>query len=127
MRCNRVYYESILTRSLLPFTVLAAVALAAPSAGAVAGRPRVDVSDLTPFTVEGRGFHAHERVVVNVSAPRRTTKTVVASSRGAFGVRFATVEVGACPSYAVTAVGDKGSRASTKARAVDCAQPADSP
>jgi hypothetical protein len=90
--------------------VVAALATAVP---ALAAGPSVRVAT-SPFTVRGAGFLPAERVTVYVAAGAERSKTAVATSRGTFAVRFRSLEVGACESYVVRAVGNRGSRASVR-------------
>jgi hypothetical protein len=90
-----------------------AVALAAAfatGAGATT-KPGVTVTSMRPVTVVGRGFLARERVRVTVYARHTQTRTVVATERGRFVVRYA-FAVGDCTGVRVLAKGNRGSTAS---------------
>ena len=91
---------------------------------AAAARPSLRVSAVVPFTVRGSHFAPLERVRVTVDAKTNAARTVVATGLGAFFVRFRSLQVGYCPSYVVTAVGAKGSRASFKFVSRECPPPA---
>jgi hypothetical protein len=75
-------------------------------------RPRLSLADEAPLVVAGRGFKARERVRVVASVARGAyRKTVLASRRGRFTVRFASADASCGPVY-VAAYGRDGSRAS---------------
>ena len=90
--------------------VVAALVAAVP---ALAAGPSVRVAT-SPFTVRGVGFGSAERVTVYVAAGAERSKTVVAARGGTFVVRFPSLGVGACSSYVVRAIGNRGSRASVR-------------
>jgi hypothetical protein len=93
--------------------VLVTLALAA-AASASAVRPRLAVTDEHPFTVRGSSFEPSEHVRLTVYAGNRFVRSVVATAHGTFVVRFRTARGDSCTGYAVSAVGNKGSRASLK-------------
>jgi hypothetical protein len=68
-------------------------------------RPTLTLAGLAPFTVEGRGFKASERVRVSANKVRRT---VTAGRRGRFLASFGKVNL--CEEVTVVAVGTRGSR-----------------
>lgn len=70
-------------------------------------RAALEVTNVEPLSVAGRGFKVSERVRVSADSSRKSLR---ASARGRFLVRFADVDP--CNSVVVTAVGSKGSRAS---------------
>ena len=74
-------------------------------------RPSISVGSIPPVVVQGAGFEPRERVVVVVRATGWDRTQVVASSNGAFTVRFASLDPGACAGLSITAVGNRGSRA----------------
>jgi hypothetical protein len=97
------------------FAVVAAVAAFALSAHAATTRPaRVTVTDLSPFTVHGSHFVAHERVTVTVMIKSRHVHRVSASGAGTFTTVFTGVSLDRCIGYAVRATGDSGSTAFLK-------------
>jgi hypothetical protein len=70
------------------------------------------VVSLHPFAVAGSGFRAGEHVRVTVRAEgAAAARSDDADSRGRIGVRFRAMTLGDCPTYVVSASGDKGSRA----------------
>jgi hypothetical protein len=85
--------------------------------------PVVRVVRTAPFTVLGSHFRPGERVHIVVRTGAGAARTVTATTRGGFLVRFAQVRVGTCPAYWVTAIGGRGSRASVRLRAIDCPPP----
>jgi hypothetical protein len=96
--------------------ILAAVALAAAPAATQAARllhPRLTLSP-EPVVVRGIGFHAQERVLVRVYAGGSYSHRVTATTRGTFRAAFPNASVDTCQGYVVTAVGNRGSRASLK-------------
>lgn len=66
----------------------------------------------TPVTLRGTGFKAGEHVRLVVRLPGMATKRVTAGSAGGFTVQFAGTAAARCTGFSVTAVGDRGSRAS---------------
>jgi hypothetical protein len=89
-----------------------AIAAAALSGATLAGgsdatreRPTLRLAGLAPFTVEGRGFKASERVRLSANNVRRT---VTAGRRGRFLANFGRVNL--CEEVTVVAVGTRGSR-----------------
>ena len=79
-----------------------------------ASKARVSVPNQRPFTVAGNGFVGGERISIAVSARNRVRRTVTAGSGGRFEVRMPAVRLRACPAFALSATGDRGSRASLK-------------
>lgn len=101
--------------------VVALLALTAPGAAAVA----LQVTDPSPFTVQGTGFAPGERVTIVVQVGGRHVKVVTASNAGTFTVRFS-VSLGDCPAYIVRATGNRGSQARLRSMP-DCAAPTTTP
>ena len=95
----------------------------APFTAVAVARPSVRVTDTAPFTVRGSHFAALERVRVTVDSKSNAVRTVTTTGLGAFFVRFRTLQVGYCPSYSVTAVGAKGSRATFRFVSRECPPP----
>jgi hypothetical protein len=108
-----------------PTLALAAVALSLGGIASAAARaPSVDLMRERPVTIRGTAFHPaeHIRLTIHVGT-KRTTRTVIATRRGAF-----TAAVPAAGPYdpcletlRVTAVGAAGSRASEKLPQRACA------
>jgi hypothetical protein len=84
-----------------------------PAAPAINERPRVWLVDVSPLVVGGARFQPREHVRVTYSSKTSRSKTVIATAAGRFRASFATT-LGACEPYAITAVGDRGSRAIMK-------------
>ena len=94
----------------LSASVAALAAAGGLSAGLAAGgptaRPQLRVDSLRPFAVVGTGFRVGEHVRVTVRAD--------ADVRGRIAVRFRGMTLGDCPTYLVSARGDKGSWATMR-------------
>lgn len=89
---------------------LLALVLALPAWGAEP-RPTLKLKDLSPLTVEGRGFGPRERVVLSASAlGAQRARTARATRDGRFVVRF-TLRLGRCAELTVRARGSLGHRA----------------
>lgn len=97
----------------LLFVVLLTGVVALPLGAAARTRPSLNIARVIPLVVEGTGFASGERVRVVVRAPIAARKTVTATRRGRFTVKFR--PVGTCHTVRVSAVGNKGSRASAVA------------
>jgi hypothetical protein len=98
----------LLVALILALVVLRGGSVAADASPAAAERrATLALSSLEPLSVAGRGFKVSERVRVSAESSRKSLR---ASSRGRFLVRFADVDP--CNGVVVTAVGSKGSRAS---------------
>jgi hypothetical protein len=97
-------------RKLLP-VILTAAALAAPAATA-SGPASLKVVRLAPFTVKGAGFEPNEGVILSAYVRRRLVRRVRADGSGRFRVVFRGARPAGCSGYAVTAIGNRGSRAS---------------
>jgi hypothetical protein len=80
------------------------------------GSAALRVADTTPVTVVGTRFRAHEEVVVRATVDRNESlRRVSATPAGQFTVTFSGVFVDRCNSdLFVTAIGARGSEASTK-------------
>jgi hypothetical protein len=93
------------------FAILALPALTLPAASATpastTGRAAVEIVQISPLMVAGRGFKPKERIRVTANGRR---KLVSADRRGRFDVAFP--EANACNGVFVVALGSKGSRAS---------------
>jgi hypothetical protein len=110
-------YDSVMRRSrpAACCIVLAASTLAATSFASPA--PRVDATQLAPFTVSGTNFHPGEmvRVTVMVAGERPAVRRRAAGTKGRFVLQFAGVVADPCSLYFIAAKGDKGSRATARA------------
>jgi hypothetical protein len=99
-------------------TVKAALATVSAVALAVGGsaasepdqRPSIALAGTEPLVIKGKHFKPGERVSVQVLAPVRAGRNVVASRRGAFVARFR-LSVGRCERVSVHAFGSRRSRA----------------
>jgi hypothetical protein len=100
-------------KRLLLVAVLVAGVVALPLGAAVRTRPSLDVTRIIPIVVQGTGFASGERVRVVVRAPIAARKIVTATRRGRFTVTFR--PAGRCNTIRVSAIGNKGSRASAVA------------
>jgi hypothetical protein len=93
---------------LLPFTLSSG----GFAEGGSAAKPRLRVTDLTPFAVVGTGFRAGETVRVTVRGEGDSVSaTDEAGAGGRIAVRFPRMKLGKCPTYVIAARGNKGSRA----------------
>lgn len=93
---------------------LLALVLALPAWGTDTRRATLKLKDLTPLTVEGRGFGARERVVLSASVlGAQRVLTVVANREGRFRSRFP-LRLGHCAEITVRARGAQGRRAILK-------------
>jgi hypothetical protein len=87
------------------------------------GKARLLPTSLAPLALKGVGFKAGENVTVRVTeGVTYATKRLKTSQAGGFSVRFAT-RADRCNGMTVTAVGDKGSRASFNFAQLLCAMP----
>jgi hypothetical protein len=85
------------------------------------GKARILPAGLSPPAVKGSGFKPGENVTVRlVDGAAKATKRVKADSKGAFVVRLQT-GYDRCNGMTVTAVGDKGSKASFQLAEFLCA------
>jgi hypothetical protein len=115
------YFRSVKLATSLVALFLALTLLGAAAAGS---RPTVRVADAGVLTLRGAGFRPGEHVRVSVVAgTARAAKRVTASAAGAFRVRFPRLSENACAAFGVTAVGDRGSRASFKRSPGMCPAP----
>jgi hypothetical protein len=104
--------------------LLALTALVPALAPAAARHPRVWLADQSPLTVRGSGFKAHEKVVVTVTLDGRFTRTKDATAAGALTATWTATTVKAgCLSVSIRAVGNRGSVATYKSVARECAPP----
>jgi hypothetical protein len=101
---------------------LLALVLTASASGATA-RPALLQVSLQPLTVQGVRFRVNERVTLLLASEGVASKRVVrAGARGRFTVRYA-LRVDRCTSYALQAIGSRGSRATLQRDVVDCTEP----
>jgi len=101
-----------MSRRAVAALVMVVSAAAGPAAPAQA-RPALRLATLSPVSVHGSGFGAHERVRVRLRVHDTVTATrsVRATRRGGFTVRFARVLIDRCSEFSVTAVGRSGRKA----------------
>jgi len=99
-------------RPLLLSAALLVGLIAMPFTAGARTRPSVTVPRLVPVVVKGSSFVSGERIKVVIRIPLAYRKWVTASSRGRFTATFR-VAAGKCVTIRVSAVGNKGSRAST--------------
>jgi len=97
----------------LPLALLGGLVAIQVTAVFAGTKPSVTVTRVTPVVVRGAGFHSAESVKVVVRLPAVYRKTVIATRRGRF-VAYFHVAAGKCITIRVSAIGNKGSRASTK-------------
>jgi hypothetical protein len=104
--------------------LLALLALLVPPVATTRiAKARVWVSAQSPLAVRGSGFKAHEHVKVVVSAGRRFVRIVTATDAGSFVTRWtaSATGTGTCAVIFVKAAGDRGSTATWRSVANDCA------
>ena len=111
----------------LVIVVSALAALAPALAPAAAPHARVWLGDSSPLTVRGSGFKPGERVAVKLTAGRRYASHSVSATQA--GTLETTWTAGAatkagCVTVVITARGNRGSVATYKAAARECAEPA---
>jgi hypothetical protein len=83
--------------------------------------PRIALLDTQPVTVRGTGFKSAERVQVAAFTGAKTMRrAATGSSAGAFTMRLPGLDANDCQGFAVTATGNKGSRASIKRAPGQC-------
>jgi hypothetical protein len=99
-------------RSICVALILVTLGLAPSGAGSTGAA--LSIVDRQPLTMRGRDFKPYERVRVVAIARVRAAKTVRASRRGAFVVRFAALDVPRCGGVFATARGRAGSVARLK-------------
>jgi hypothetical protein len=123
----------VISRGILPAVrslaiILLAIAVAgcvAGSTNAIATRPMLRVSDDSPAAFRGAGFRANEhvKVVAAVIGGGRVVQRVTAGASGRFAVRFRGMNANSCRGFVITAVGDRGSRATFKRAPGQCPAP----
>ena len=96
-----------MTSVLALLTVLVAGLAPQPSAGG--HRAQLAVPTSAPLTVRGTLFRSGERVVVVAQARGTHRRTVTATTRGTFLIRFRTVMLDRCTGYLIRATGNRGS------------------
>lgn len=89
------------------------VALALPLLASAATLPRLQIAE-KPFVVRGTGFQPRERIKLTLNAGGSFVRTILASSRGSFAVRFVRASSDKCNGYSASALGSNGSRASVR-------------
>lgn len=99
---------------LVVFLISVATALLGTGGGSVTSKPSLRVAAKDPVAVRGQGFRPGERVrVFALGSVKRISVTRVADRRGAFKAPLEGLRTDACTRLVLTAVGSKGSRAST--------------
>ena len=82
------------------------------AAGAPTAKPQLQVTATTPLSVVGVGFRAGETVRVTVRAEDAVaSRNDAADAAGRIAVRFRSLRLGRCPTYVISARGDRGSTA----------------
>ena len=84
---------------------------------ATSRKAALTLTSLDPMSVKGVGFRKLERVRVTLLGAGKRVRHVRATQRGSFAVKFGRV---GCSSYTVTAVGNRGSRASINYSTIVC-------
>jgi hypothetical protein len=100
-------------------TIVSAVATTAGGSGAgsdvQSGPARLRLVNTDPVTLRATGFKAHEHARISVAAGKQLVRrSATAGSGGAFTMRLPGVDANNCTGFAVTVVGDRGSRATYK-------------
>ncbi len=90
---------------------------------ATAGSPHIRITNVSPLTLRGTGFAAHERVRVTVSAETSASRRILTGSRGGFVARFPTITFRYCTASMIRAVGSTGDKAVLRIAAPECPQP----
>jgi hypothetical protein len=85
--------------------------------------PSLHIIESSRLTVRGTGFKAREHVTVSVVARSTARRRVVASPSGRFTVAFSGVSPNDCAGFSISAVGNRGSRASFKRAPGQCPLP----
>ena len=98
---------------------LLVAAVLGTATGLAAHGASVKVVRAAPLTIRGKGFHSNERVVLTAAVNGRHVRVVHASPSGGFRVVFRRVRLERCAPFAVTAIGDQGSRAAAR-YALEC-------
>ena len=83
-------------------------------------RATLSIVSVSPLTVTGKRFVAHERVKLLVGSPAPRMKAARADARGRFTVRFK-IKADRCESVVVQAFGSGGSRAMADSTVPGCA------
>lgn len=109
-------------RALRIVGVLAAVAAVPGASTAAIQQPLLRIADATPVTIQGRHFHAGERVRVVLRAESTYLRTVRTNESGSFVVRFGAVYAELCTALQLRATGASGAVATlTRKRPPSCA------
>jgi hypothetical protein len=90
---------------------------------ATASSPHLRITALSPLTLRGTGFAAHERVRVTVNAELSATRRVFTGSGGGFVARFPAITFRYCTASMIRAVGATGDVATLRVAAPECPQP----
>jgi hypothetical protein len=106
------------TRTVVAASLLAlmsgALTESAFTAATETRKATLKVVKLKPFTIRGTGFESREKVTVTLKAGPRWTARATATTRGTVGVSFPKVNVTACTPFTLRAVGEAGTRATSK-------------
>jgi len=86
-------------------------------------RPVLRLLEGARLTLRGIGFKPGERVRITFVGKTRAVRKKTATARGSFVVRFAGADPNRCAGFTVTAIGNRGSRASFKRLRGDCPSP----
>lgn len=105
--------------------LIVSLVLASSAGAAVAAKPSVSVvPGLTNVLVKGQGFRAGEGVrLIVFHSGTKIVKRLTATAEGTFRVRVAVGAVDDCLFSVISAVGDRGSRASTPNMPSSCGPP----
>jgi hypothetical protein len=103
-----------MTRTMRTLVLVAALAacLSVGVAFAATGKGQLALVGSHPVVVRGTHFQPRERVRVRVMTPDGSAvRVATAGATGTFVVRFPSLSLPGCPSYAIRAVGADGSYA----------------
>ena len=96
---------------------------ASASPAGSSARPALHLSDTSAPVFRGTGFKAGEQVKNTFIGGMHAVRKKTASMRGTFVVQFPGADVNRCLGFAVTAVGNRGSRATFKRAHGQCPLP----
>jgi hypothetical protein len=88
-----------------------------------ASQARLRLVDTDPVTLRATGFKPSEHVRITAFMKESRIRRAVAGAAGGFTMRFPELNSNACTGFSVTAVGDRGSRATYKRAPGMCPQP----
>lgn len=101
-------------------TLLLFTCAAASASATVAERPTLRLAGTAPLVVQGKAFHANEKVQVLISAGKPLRASVRTGLLGNFRLAFR-YRVPSCTAISVQAFGNRGSRATFVLDVPDCA------